>query len=255
MTHKALQYTASIFLGLLSVGLIYLFIFPPSGIIALDVRSTQLPESHTVTVTGEGKVTAVPDIATVNLSVVSESKTVAAVTKDNTVKMNGVIASMKELGIDAKDMVTSGYNLNPKYDYSPNGNAKIIGYTLNQTLTLKIRDLNKVDQVLDKGTTLGTNQVYGLAFALDDDSKVKSDARDKAFADARSKAEVMAKAAGVKLGKVITFSENTPGYYPQPMYYAKTMMAEGAAVDSAPNVQTGSQEYNVSVQMTFEIGD
>jgi uncharacterized protein YggE len=250
-TKDLLRVMASVLLGLLSVFLILNFINP--GKLSLDVQSTAHPEARTITVSGEGKVVVKPDIAQINVSVISEDKTVSKVITANTDKMNGIIDKIKALGIDEKDMTTSGYNLNPVYNYPENLPPVITGYSLDQTLSLKIRNLDLVDNVIDDATTAGANNVYGLTFKLDDDTEVMNQAREKAFAEAKTKADMMVKAAGVKLGDVYTFSEgyNTP--YPTP-YYAKTEMAYGMAADVAtPNIQSGSQEYSVDVSITYEI--
>ncbi|MBN1258290.1 SIMPL domain-containing protein [Candidatus Peregrinibacteria bacterium] len=250
MTRMILNLTAGGLMAILSVFLIIqLFSANPMRV---DINTTAHPEARTITVQGEGKVSVVPDLATLNVSVLSEAKTVKQVIADNTAKMNQVIAKMKELGIKEKDMTTSQYNLNPQYYYPENRKPVISGYQLNQTLSLKIRNLDLVDNVIDGATALGANNVYGLNFGLDDDSKAKAEAREKAFAAAKAKAEVMANAAGVSLGRVYTFSEGYDYPRPQPVYYAKTMMAEDTA-GSAPDIQTGSQEYTVTINMTYEI--
>ena len=251
-TKDLLRVIASIFLGLLSIFIILRFINP--GQLRLDVQSTAHPEARTIVVTGEGKVVVKPDIAQISISVVTEDKTVNKVIKANTDKMNGVIEKMKTLGIDEKDMTTSGYNLNPIYNYPENLPPVITGYSLDQTLSLKIRNLDLVDNVIDDATVAGANNVYGLTFKLDDDTDVMNQAREKAFAEAKTKADMMAKAAGVKLGDVYTFSEGYDNNYPTP-YYAKAEMAYGGAADMAvtPNIQSGSQEYTVTVSVTYEL--
>jgi uncharacterized protein len=251
LTKDILRVTASAFLGLLSVFLIINFFNP--GKLSMDVQTTAHPETRTITISGEGKVVAKPDIAQISVSVITQDKTVSKVIKSNTEKMNGVIAKMKALGIDGKDITTSGYNLNPIYNYPENLPPTISGYSLEQTLSLKIRNLDLVDNVIDDATANGANNVYGLTFKLDDDTEVMNQAREKAFAEARKKADMMAKSAGVKLGDVYTFSE---GYdTPSPVrYYAKTEMAVGGASDmSAPDIQSGSQEYTVTISITYEI--
>jgi uncharacterized protein len=251
LTKDILRVMASILLGLLSIFLVINFFNP--GKLSLDVQSTAHPEARTITVSGEGKVVVKPDIAEISISVISEDKTVSKVIKSNTDKMNGVIEKMKTLGIDEKDMTTSGYNLNPIYNYPENLPPVITGYSLNQTLALKIRNLDLVDDVISDATTAGANDVYGLTFKLDDDKEVMNQAREKAFAEAKAKADMMAKAAGVKLGDVYTFSEGYNNYYPTP-YYAKAEMAYADSAGAvAPNIQSGSQEYTVNVSITYEI--
>lgn len=220
---------------------------------------TAQPYARTISVEGEGKIVVQPDIAKVDLSVTSVGKTVKEVTDDGNKKMNAVRDEMKNLGIKAEDMKTSQYNLYPQYDYNTvidrSGIAKpaaIIGYNLTQTLSLKIRDLGLTDQVLDKSITAGANQVGQLTFDLDDASQIKIKARQEAFQKAREKAQQMASAAGVNLGKVVTFSEGSSGGIVMP-YANFTMKAMSADAAVAPSVEAGSQELMVNVSVTYEI--
>lgn len=229
----------------------------------IKAEITSQPYARTITVSGDGKITAKPDLAYVTLSVSSTGKTVKEVTSENNTKMNKVIEELKKLTIAEKDIATTEYYLSPEYDsqqvvYSPVTLAdrklpKIIGYSLNQSLGVKIRNLEIADQVLDIATASGANQVSGLSFQIDDTSNFKQEARAKAFQTAREKAQQMANSAGVKLGRVVTFSESFGDY---PMPYAnfamnKTMMAEDSSV--APQLQPGSQDLNVNVTVTYEI--
>jgi uncharacterized protein YggE len=227
----------------------------------IKAEVTEQPYARTVAVSGEGKISARPDVAFVTLSVQSVGKTVAQVTQDNNTKMNQVIAEMKKIGIKEDDITTTSYNLYPRYNeikpVDPEikelvaQTPQIIGYTLDQSLSLKIRDLTKVDQVLDRGVAVGANQVGGLNFDIDDASKIKSEAREQAFQKAREKAEAMAKAAGVRLGRVVTFSESY-GSYPMYANYLMDAKTESYAA-GAPSIQAGSKELSVNVSVTYEI--
>lgn len=214
---------------------------------------------------GDGKVTVKPDIARISLSVASTGKTVKEVTEANNKSMNAVIAEMKNLGIDAKDIMTSSYNLYPQYDYNtpvyydkpePAKLPEIIGYSLTQSLDLKVRDLTKTDQVIDVATKSGANQVGSLSFDVDDLAPVKVEARKLAFQKARDKAEQMAAAAGVRLGRVETFSEGFSGGYPMVQYasnYASRDMMMGVEESLAPSIESGSKDVTVNVSVTYEI--
>lgn len=226
-----------------------------------DIRAefTSTPYARTITVNGEGKITIKPDIAKVTLTVSSAGKTVSEVTVDGNKKMTNIIAEMKKLGIKAEDIQTSEYNLYPRYDYGStvNGTYKpttptILGYSLDQSINVKIRDLTSSDKVLDQAIVAGANQVSSLTFDMDDASEVKKDARKMAFDKAREKAEEMTKAAGVSLGKVITFSEDNYGGV---MPYANfSMKADYAMSESeAPSIEPGSKEFTVNVSVTYEI--
>lgn len=226
---------------------------------------TAAPYNRTITVDGMGKISAKPDLARVSLSVVSTGATVKAVTEDGNKKMTAVIDQMKSLGVKAEDIQSTGYYLNPEYDYNTPvvydekvgatvaKTPKIIGYSLTQSVDVKVRDLTKTQDVIDKGTAVGANQIGSLSFDLDDASNVKNQAREIAFKKAREKAEMMAKAAGVKLGNVVTFSEGSGGYPVPYANFAVKAMDAGMAESSAPSIEAGTQELNISVSVTYEI--
>lgn len=228
----------------------------------IKAEVTSQPYARTITVTGEGKITAKPDLARVSLSVVSTGATVDAVSTDNNQKMAAISQEIKNLGIKAEDIQTSQYNLYPQYDYNNpiymedgvrTEAPRILGYNLSQSLDVKIRDLTLIDQVLDKGTAAGANQVGALSFEIDDDGALKQDARDQAFQVAREKADKMAKAAGVRIGRVVTFSEGFGDVMPVYANFSRDMMAESSAVGMSPSVEVGSQELAINVSVTYEI--
>ena len=225
----------------------------PSWFKNIKAEITNQPYARTITVDGEGKVTAKPDIAIVNLSVVSQGKNVKQVTLGGNQKMTDVINSVKALGVDVKDVQTSSYSLYPDYAYPENQQPQIRGYSLNQGITIKVRKLDTVDDVLDAGIKAGANQVGQLSFDIDEDSALKKDARDMAFKKAREKADQMASAAGVKVGRVITFSES--GYNPPMPVYGGYDMAYATKAEAvpAPSIEPGSQELKVNVSVTYEI--
>jgi uncharacterized protein YggE len=245
-----LKTAATILLGLLSLALIINFFSPREWM--LDIQSTTRPDARTITVTGEGSVVVKPDVAKISVSVVSEGKVINKVIDDNTDKMNAITKKLKELGMSSDDITTSGYYLYPQYNYPEREAPTISGYRLEQTLALTIRNLELVDDVIDTATNLGANNIYGLTFTLDDDTAVMNEAREKAFDAAKEKAQQMASAAGVRLGDVYTFNE---GFGPQPIpIYAKSEMAYGIGGGGAtPDIQTGTQEYTVTVNITYEI--
>lgn len=206
----------------------------------------------TITVSAEGKVTTAPDTARVSISVVTDGKSADNVQQKNTENMNRVIDYIKSLGINAKDIKTTYYNLYPKYDYI-NGRQVPAGFTVTQSAEIKIRDLKKVGQVVTGTVSRGANQVQGVDFFVDDPEKFKAEARKTAFEKAQAKAREMAKLTGVNLGKVVTFSESYNGQ--PPIFYEKAYgitsgMGGGAIV---PDVQPGSQEVNLNVSVVFEI--
>jgi uncharacterized protein YggE len=207
----------------------------------------------TITVDGEGKVTATPDIARVDLGVYSEGTTVKATQEQNTKKMNAIVAALKDLKIDEKDIQTSQYTISPKYDYSLN-QQRIAGYIVSQNVTVKVRDTDSVGTVLGKAGELGANTVGGVQFTIDDPKALEAEARAKAIEDARTKAQALARDLGLTVVKVVTFSEAGRGGVPMP-YAAKAydMMAQNAVSAPTPDVQTGSLDITSNVSVTFEI--
>lgn len=214
---------------------------------------TNQPYARTITVNAEGKVTAKPDIAIIGLSVVSDGLTVKAVTLDGNQKMDQVIKAVKGLGVESKDIVTSQYNLYPDYKYDKGQVGKIVGYKLNQEITVKVRQLEDVQDVLDSGIKAGANQVGQFSFEIDDASLIKKDARDIAFKTARDKALQMTSSAGVKLGRVVTFSEGDSYSPPRYANFAMDSMKAESSVAPAPSIEPGSKEINLTVSVTYEI--
>ena len=207
---------------------------------------------NTISVTGEGKVVAKPDIGQVSLSVISDAATVAAAQKDNADKMNKVTQAMKDSGVkEEEDLKTTSYSIMPRYQYT-SGRSTIIGYEVTQALEVKIRDLTKVGDILGKAADAGANQVGSLNFTFDDPEKLNSEARQKAIDNAKTKARDLAKSLGVSLGKVVSFSESAnDGSTPVPMYSAKEALGMGGG--AVPDIQTGQNEIIINVNLTYEI--
>lgn len=218
---------------------------------------------HLVTVAAEGKVTVSPDIAMLSFSVVSEGKDPTALANDNNKKMTTVIDFIKSQGVDAKDIKTTQYNLSPQYDYGTPCYATvcpvkpripaIVGYTLTQEVSVKVRDLSRVATILGGLPERGINQIGSIAFSVDDPDASLASARAEAFRKAREKAEIMAKENNVRLGRVITFSENAGGPI-YPMYYDRATL--GASVGEkalAPTIEPGTREVTVTVNVSYEI--
>lgn len=205
-----------------------------------------------ITVSAEGKVTAVPDIAKTSFSVVSEGPNPKTVQDENNSKMSKAIADLKSLGIDDKDIKTTGYDLSPTYSYDQKtGKSWIYGYRLTQTVSVKVRDFGKISDILTKLSDAGINQVSGFSFDVDDPEKYLTEARNQAFDKAKSKAQSMALQNGVTLGKALNFSESGAGT-PGPIY-AFAELGKGGSASSAPTIEPGSQEVKIQVVVTYEI--
>jgi uncharacterized protein YggE len=249
-TKKLLMVSASLFFLALAVCIVrYQFDSPWFKSIRAEITSQ--PYARTITVSAEGKVNAKPDIAIVNLSVVTEGKTVKAVTQDGNIRMSAVIDAVKKLGIDPKDITSTQYNLYPQYFYPDNRKPELSGYNLNQEVRVKVRDLTKVEDVLDSGIAAGANQVGQLSFDIDDPSAIKKEAREKAFTTAKEKAMEMTKAAGVSLGRVVTFSEGDS--YQPPVYPNYAMDSMVKSESAGASIEPGSTDININVTVTYEI--
>lgn len=216
--------------------------------------SIDLSKTRSVTMSAEGKVTAKPDTASVNFSVVTQGKTASAVQEQNDKKMTAIVDFLKSQSIAEEDIKTSNYNLYPQYDYNtsiPAEQPAIVGYTATQTIGVKVKDLQKVPSLVGNLTGKGVNQIDSVAYFIDDPDTLKQEARQQAVDKAKEKAQELAGRLGVKLGKVINFSEGD-SYLPQ-AYYDRAMSAIGYGGGGASPVQPGSQDVTVNVTLTFEL--
>lgn len=210
-------------------------------------------QQRTISVTGEGKITAAPNIATVSVGLVTENADAGTAQTENTKKMNKLIELVKGAGVAESDIQTTQYQINPKYSYAEKTGSQITGYNVTQSADVKIRDLTKISVVLTKAGEAGANQISGLQFTVDEPSNLKAAARDKAVADAKDKAEKLAKSLGVRLKRIINFGEFSP-VSSGPMLYKEAMGMGGSAdMMPTPTVQPGSLEINSEVTITYEI--
>ena len=207
------------------------------------------PAEHTHSVAGSGKVAVIPDMATISLGVMIERPTAKAAREAAAAAMTKVVDAVRKLGIADKDIATANVSLNPVYDYPNNATPKIRGYQLNNTITIIVRDLDKVSDVLDNGITAGANSLNGISFDVADRAAAEAKAREAATKDARAKADVLANGLGVRIAGVASVSESvsTPVWY-GPEYGA-------AALDKAAEttVLPGSTEIVITIQVSFLI--
>lgn len=237
---------------ILAVGIIFLVL----GLKVVLRFTASLPPARTITVSAEGKTVVSPDIASINFSVVTDGADPAELSKENADKLNKTIAFLKEQGIDPKDIKTAGYNLYPKYEYDEEGRTSFIsGYTLNQTVYIKIRKFEKIGVILGALPQYGVNEISSLNFDIEDPDQYLNTARQEAFAKAYAKAKTMAQQNGTSIKRVVTFSEGGRGY-PGPIFYAATEKG-GYGGDGGPlplpTIEPGSQEVNIQVTVTYEI--
>lgn len=239
------------FAGTVIVFFIALFAYTKwIGPIPFSVNSTTTSKSDAFSVTGEGKATVKPDIAVINAGVMSQGATVKTAQDQLNSAINKVSAAVKNLGVDSKDIQTTNYSVNPTYDFRSDS-QRVTGYTANTNLTIKVRNVDKVNDVIDAATASGANQVGGVSFDVDDKTKAENEAREKAVADAKKKASDAARIAGFTLGRIVNYSEDFGGI-PRPV----PMMAKAeGALQEVPSTQIepGSTEITVTVTLSYEI--
>lgn len=242
---------------------VFLTVAVITNVMQLRYVGAGVPASNIITVSGHGEAVSVPDIAMFTFSVVSEKSTVAAAQADATAKANATTDYLKGVGIAEKDIQTSNYSINPQYDYvqgactngyCPSGRQVLRGYEVRQTTTVKVRDTAKAGDLLAGVGGKGATEVSGLNFTFDDPSKVQDEAREEAIADAKEKAEVLAKQLGVSIVRVTAFNESSGGY-PMPMAYGMGGMAVSQAKDMAvaPTISVGENKVSNDVTITYEI--
>ena len=201
-----------------------------------------------ITVTGEASVQAVPDMATVSLGVTTVAATAAEAMAANTAALAQVIERLKAAGIEPRDLQTASLSLNPNwtgYD-SSNQPQTITGYTASNQLSVRVRDVSKLGAVLDAAITDGANTLNGISFELAEPRPVLDQARKAATEDARARAELLAAAAGVKLGRVLSITEGGGYGGPMPMFKAD-------AASAPVPVEAGEIGLTAAVTVTFEI--
>jgi uncharacterized protein YggE len=210
------------------------------------------PSPPRIIVSGEGEAAVAPDMALLSLAVMREAKTARAALDANNDAMAAVIAAMKASGIADRDLQTAGIQISPRYNFTnrPDGTqqADLVGYQVTNTLAVRVRDVDKIGEVIDKAVTLGVNQGGDVSFTNEDPAATITEARKKAVADAIAKARTLAEAAGVGLGRVLDISDQNVAPAPMPIQ-AKAFDARGAGVP----VQSGENSYKVQVTVTFEL--
>lgn len=230
--------------------------------VAGGIGRSGIPATDTITVQGEGQATAAPDVARVSFTVEHTSATVADAQAATTKQANDAIEYVKGQDVAEKDIKTLSYNISPQYSY-PNpcppgaicpayiGSPKITGYQVSQTIQVTMRDLSAVGELIGGLGKLGVQNLYGPSFALDDATSGYSAARADAISKAKAQAKVLASQLGVRLGKIVNFSESSGGYA-YPMAYGRG----GGEADSkvmTPEIPSGENTYNASVSITYEI--
>jgi len=251
-TKKLKDITLIVFLLFLMIATVYSIFWGPAKKY-VDSYANSLYPAKTFSVSAEGKVTVSPDIAKFTFSVVSEGGDTKILTENNNKLMNAAVEFVKSSGVDEKDVKTTQYDLSPKYEYDEKTKkTSISGYTLTQTVLVKVRDLTKVAEIVGGLPALGINQIGSISFEVDDQEKFLAEARKQAFEKARAKALEVASQNGVSVRNIIGFWES--GIQPYYSASSKTLGMGGADIAAiAPQIQPGTQEITVQVSVTYEI--
>ncbi|UCF85392.1 MAG: SIMPL domain-containing protein [Desulfobacteraceae bacterium] len=206
-----------------------------------------------ISVTGEGKANAPPDMAVIQTGVVTRGATAVEALSANNEAMENILGVLKKYKIASKYVQTSSFNVSSEFKRDEQGRRQpeIVGYRVSNQVRVKVRNLSDLAKVLDALVRAGSNQVSGVSFGIDDPTGVLNQARNSAIADARNRAELYVQAAGVRLGKVLTISEQ-PIELPQPRHFGPSLAKE--AVSSVP-VATGEQEFRARIHLVFALED
>ena len=263
--NKILQYAGALFLIILSVLAVAITIFVMKG--------NQRYEENTISVTGTAKTSSAPDVATFSFTVKETNKDTKEAQKVINKKVSKILDGLKSLDVNKKDIKTASYNIYPKYEwvqvkkkeevapdgtvYFPGNNQKRVqvGFDVSQNISVKLRDLEKVPEALTLFAENGVENLNGPNLVIDDPEKLKEETRLKAIKKAKAKAKRLASDLGVKLGKIVSFNDQSGGY--QPVYRNNLMMAKSVAIAEdaayAPSLPAGENEIKSTVTITYKI--
>lgn len=245
--------TMVIFAVLLLYALVYIGILTRNEIKSYQFIGKTLQSERSISINGYGKVIGNNDIAVTTIGFSNTNKEVGAAQMENKKVMDKVMTDLQQIGIESKDL-QSNYTIYPEYNYTSEKGSELKGYKVTHNITVKIRDLTKVNEVLNLAGKYGANEVSGLNFTIDDSENLKKEAREKALADATEKASILANKLGLRLGGVMYYSEYEDS---NDGYYARNFMgAEGGGISSgyAPEVAVGgSKDVVMNVNVTYEI--
>jgi uncharacterized protein YggE len=232
---------------LLPLGLAALIMAPVPAAFA---QQTQPPR---IVVVGEGESAIAPDLAMVSLTVMREAKTAREALDSANSAMSAVVEALQAAGIAERDVQTGGLQISPRYNFlnrtDGTQTSELVGYQVSNTLSVRVRELDKTGEIIDKAVSLGVNQGAGIVFANEDPSKALTEARRRAVADATEKARTLSEAAGVGLGRAIEISDQN--FAAPPMPIAGRSLASPAA--AAVPIEAGENAYRVQVTVTFEL--
>jgi uncharacterized protein len=220
----------------------------------IEFRVNQISTQKTAffDMTGEGSATAIPDQAEATLGITVSQPTVAAAQTQANEVINNITKDLKASGIEDKNITTQNYYINPDYDYSSGGN-RIRSYTVSANLLVKFTDFDKLNSAIDRAVELGANQVGGVSFSLSDEARAKAQdqAREQAVTEAKRKADGLARAAGIKLGRIVNIQESSFAP-PVPIYRVLEAKSADLAVPEPTQIQPGATAVKLTVTLSYE---
>lgn len=217
----------------------------PSPAVAQAIAGTRLD------ITATGEATRVPDIATISAGVITRAATARAALEQNAARMERVRAALKRAGIADRDIQTSNISLNPEYHYVQDQPPKLTGYTASNQVSVRFRDIAKSGDILDALVAEGANSINGPSLTIDKPEEALDEARTKALGIGRARAEIYARALGMRIVRLVSVSESGGSYpVPPPM---PVMMEARAQGNYATKIDPGEQKVSVTLGMTFEL--
>ncbi|HVM22145.1 MAG TPA: SIMPL domain-containing protein [Sphingomicrobium sp.] len=235
----------------LLVGLALCAVALPAAAAAQQVPTiTQTIAGTRLDLSATGDVTRVPDLAVITAGVVTRSATARGAMEQAAARMARVRAALKAAGVEDRDIQTSNISLNPDYRYENNQPPRIAGYSASHQLTVRFRDIGNAGRILDALVAQGANQINGPTLTIDKPEAALDEARTKAIAAARARADLYARALGLRVVRVVSVSE-TGGSYPVPPPMPVMMEARAQAADS--KIDPGEQKLQVNLNVTFEL--
>jgi uncharacterized protein YggE len=222
----------------------------PAAADAQQASITQSIAGTRLDVSATGDVTRVPDIAIITAGVVTRSATAAGALQQAATRMDRVIAALKRAGVEDRDIQTSNLNLNPEYTYINNEPPKLNGYTASNQLSIRFRDIANSGKILDALVAEGANQINGPSLTIDKPEAALDEARARAVAAGRARADLYARSLGLRVARVVAVSESG-GNYPSPPPMPMMMEARAQAADT--KIVPGEQKLSVTLTMTFEL--
>jgi uncharacterized protein YggE len=257
---KSLQDSLKNALGVLTIVLLLLSVYI---VVQIFAGSKTKGDFDTITVDASAETFMAPDIAEISFSVAEENKDLSVAQEAVDTKIKTTISSLKEIGIEEKDIKTTYYNANPRYEYGKaiclqyrcdDGERALVGYEANQSISVTIRNLDNVGKVISSLGSVGVSNIYGPNFRVENEDDLKAKVREEAIAKAKEKAKVLAKNLDVRIVGIENFSEGYNGG----MYYAKAEMGMAEdSVMSAPvaniTLPTGENKIETTVTITYRV--